>query len=34
MIQNYEEEFGVRPTEDRAKINLFRVEGNGIVPSA
>lgn len=34
MIQNYEEEFGVRPTEDRAKINLFRVEENGIVPPA
>jgi transcriptional regulator GlxA family with amidase domain len=33
MIQNYAEVFGVHPTEDRAKINMFRVRENAIVPS-
>ncbi len=34
MIQNYEEVFGVHPTKDREKINMFRVRENVIVPSA
>jgi transcriptional regulator GlxA family with amidase domain len=34
MIQNYEEVFGIRPSEDREKINMFRVRENVIVPSA
>jgi transcriptional regulator GlxA family with amidase domain len=34
MIQNYEDVFGVHPIKDREKINLFRVRGNAIVPSA
>ncbi|MCO4847322.1 MAG: GlxA family transcriptional regulator [Yoonia sp.] len=34
MIQNYEEVFGVHPSDDRAKINMFRVRENVIVPSA
>lgn len=34
MIQNYEEVFGVHPTTDREKINIFRVRENAIVPQA
>jgi transcriptional regulator GlxA family with amidase domain len=34
MIQNYEEVFGVHPSDDRAKINMFRVRENVIVPFA
>ena len=34
MVQNYEEVFGVHPSDDRAKINMFRVRENVIVPSA
>jgi len=34
MIQNYEEVFGVHPSADREKINMFRVRENAIVPSA
>ena len=34
MIQNYEDVFGVHPTADREKINMFRVRDNTIVPSA
>ncbi|MGB7241397.1 MAG: helix-turn-helix domain-containing protein [Sulfitobacter sp.] len=33
MIQNYEEAFGLHPTEDRQKINIFRVRENSIVPA-
>lgn len=34
MIQNYQEVFGVHPSDDRAKINMFRVRENVIVPFA
>jgi len=34
MIQNYEDVFGVHPSDDRAKINVFRVRDNAILPSA
>ena len=34
MVQNYEEVFGVHPSDDRAKINMFRVRENVIVPFA
>lgn len=34
MIQNYEEVFGIHPTADREKINLFRVRDNAAVPRA
>jgi len=33
MNQNYEEVFGIHPTVDREKINLFRVRDNAAVPS-
>lgn len=33
MTQNYEEVFGIHPTVDREKINLFRVRENATVPS-
>ena len=33
MNQNYEEVFGIHPTVDREKINLFRVWDNAAVPS-
>jgi transcriptional regulator GlxA family with amidase domain len=33
LSQNYEDVFGVRPTIDREKINLFRVRDNAAVPS-
>lgn len=34
MSKKYQEVFGIRPEEDRKKINLFRVRDNKIVPSA
>lgn len=34
LRHHYAEAFGVSPTEDRARINLFRVDGNVPVPSA
>ena len=32
LVQNYKEVFGVHPSEDRRKINMFRVEKNNLVP--
>lgn len=34
MIQNYKEIFGIHPSADRDKINLFRVRKNAAVPAA
>lgn len=34
MSKRYQEVFGIRPEEDRKKINMFRVRENKIVPSA
>ncbi|MGR3617406.1 MAG: GlxA family transcriptional regulator [Paracoccaceae bacterium] len=33
LVRHYVDAFGVRPEEDRARINMFRVEGNSPVPS-
>lgn len=33
MVRQYREVFGISPTEDRQKINLFRVEKNRSIPS-
>ena len=34
MSKSYVEVFGVQPKDDRAKVNMFRVRDNTIVPSA
>lgn len=34
MVQNYSEVFGIHPSEDRRKINMFRVEKNALLPQA
>ena len=34
LCKKYEEVFGIHPTADREKINMFRVRDNTIVPSA
>ncbi len=34
MVQNYKEIFGIHPSEDRRKINMFRVEKNALLPLA
>jgi len=34
MSKSYVEVFGVHPKDDRAKVNMFRVRDNTIVPSA
>lgn len=34
LLQHYRQEFGQSPTEERNKINRFRVEGNRPLPSA
>ncbi len=33
MIPNYIEAFGLHPSEDRRKINMFRVRENAVIPS-
>jgi len=32
MILNYIEAFGLHPSEDRRKINMFRVRENTVLP--
>ena len=34
MVRNYRDVFGVHPSADRAKINMFRVRENAVVPRA
>ncbi|MBL4813234.1 MAG: helix-turn-helix domain-containing protein [Rhodobacteraceae bacterium] len=34
LMRHYHQEFGVSPDEDRAKINMFRVQQNKAVPSS
>lgn len=34
LSKNYQEVFGLHPREDRAKVNMFRVRDNSIVPRA
>jgi transcriptional regulator GlxA family with amidase domain len=34
MAKNYKDVFGIHPSEDRKKINMFRVRENTIVPHA
>jgi transcriptional regulator GlxA family with amidase domain len=33
MIRNYQASFGIHPSDDREKINHFRVRRNASVPS-